>query len=117
MPLSLVLIDDHRLFREALAALLAKRDELAVVGMAGDAETALEAVARLQPQVAVLDLVLRDSDATGLIPEILARSPQTRVLLLTAVADANRAAACIGMGAHGYALKGQSASEIISALQ
>ena len=78
-----LLVDDHAILRQGVHALLAREPDLLVVGEAGDGEEALAAVARLKPDVVIMDIVMprmNGLEATRLIKE---RHPDTRVLILS----------------------------------
>ena len=81
-----MLVEDHSLFRQALAVLLDGEPNLQVIAQAGSlAEARAQAAALNDPiHIAVVDLALPDGDATVLIPEVRRASPGVRVMVLTA---------------------------------
>jgi DNA-binding NarL/FixJ family response regulator len=104
-PVRLVLADDHPLVLDGLRAVVSAERDLHVVATATDGERALEAVRRFDPDVAVLDLQMPHMDGLACLARVRAEVPGTRVLLLTAFADAPSLRAAIEGGADGYALK------------
>lgn len=104
-PVSLLVVDDHTLFRRGLIALLALDDGLLVVGEASDAAEALRLAQRLQPQVILLDNHLPGVMGVDAIQGLREVAPASRVLMLTVSEDAQHLATALRNGAQGYLLK------------
>lgn len=103
--LTLLVVDDHTLFRRGLIALLAQDAGLAVVGEAGDAAEALRLAPVLRPDVILLDNHLPGVMGVDAIRGLREVSPSSRVLMLTVSEDAQDLAAALRNGAQGYLLK------------
>jgi DNA-binding NarL/FixJ family response regulator len=82
-PVRVVIVDDQRLFVDALALLLGHDDRLEVIGTAGDGATAVELVVAHQAEVAVIDVRMPEVDGLETARRLRARSPETRVILVT----------------------------------
>ena len=112
-----LVVDDHPIVRSGIVGLLASAPDIEVVGEAADGRAAVEAAARLQPDIVLMDLrmpVLNGDEATALI---LAERAQTRVVVLTTYeSDANILTA-IEAGASGYLLKAAPQEEILAGLR
>ena len=104
-PLTLLVVDDHTLFRRGLIALLGQDAGLQVVGEAGDAAEALHLVPRLRPDVILLDNHLPGVMGVDAIRGLREVSPHSRVLMLTVSEDSQDLAAALRNGAQGYLLK------------
>lgn len=104
-PVTLLVVDDHTLFRRGLIALLALDDGLQVVGEAGDAAQALRLAPQLRPQVILLDNHLPGVMGVDAIRGLREVSPDSRVLMLTVSEDAQDLATALRNGAQGYLLK------------
>jgi len=107
-PISLLLVDDSELVRTGLKTLLASRGDKSTFTVLGEAATAAGAVTetvRLQPDVVLLDIRLPDGTGFEACRQILAKVPDTRVLILTSVIDDNLVYEAMSSGAHGYLLK------------
>lgn len=104
-PVTLLVVDDHTLFRRGLIALLSLDDGLQVVGEAGDAAQALRLAPQLQPQVILLDNHLPGVMGVDAIRGLREVSPASRVLMLTVSEDGQDLAAALRNGAQGYLLK------------
>jgi DNA-binding NarL/FixJ family response regulator len=112
-----LLIDDHHLFREGLALLLANQPPLEVVGNGSTSREACALVDKLSPDVVILDMTLPDSDGIATTREILRRRPRTFVLILTMHATEFFVRKALEAGARGYALKSQSSTELLEAIR
>jgi len=112
----LLLVDDHPVVREGVAAVLEDRGDLTVVGTAGSIAEAGERARALRPDVILLDLELPDGSGVDLLPLLRADLPGIAVLIFTAYDTDDRILAAIRAGARGYLLKGASADEIARAI-
>ena len=115
-PLTLVLVDDHEVVRQGLAALLGRRDEFQVVGEAGTVADAVAAARRLQPDLVIMDVRLPDGSGIEACREIRAERPDTRVVMLTSYPDEDAVLSAIIAGASGYLLKQVRARDLVAAL-
>ena len=102
---TLLVVDDHTLFRRGLIALLGQYEGLSVVGEAGDAAQALRLAPQLRPQVILLDNHLPGVMGVDAIQGLREVSPTSRVLMLTVSEDAQDLATALRNGAQGYLLK------------
>ena len=102
---TLLVVDDHTLFRRGLIALLSQYEGLSVVGEAGDAAQALRLAPQLRPQVILLDNHLPGVMGVDAIQGLREVSPTSRVLMLTVSEDAQDLATALRNGAQGYLLK------------
>ncbi len=107
-----LVVDDHPIVRQGLVAVLGDEADFAVVGSAGAVDEAVALVARLQPDVILLDLELGDRDGVAAIPRFKDASPASRVLVFTAYDTDERVFGAIRAGAGGYLLKGAPTEEI-----
>ena len=104
-PVTLLVVDDHTLFRRGLIALLGQDPGLLVVGEAGDAAEALRLAPQLLPQVILLDNHLPGVMGADAIRGLREVAPASRVLMLTVSEDGQDLAAALRNGAQGYLLK------------
>jgi len=105
-------VDDHPIVRQGLVSVLSDEADLEVVGEAGSGRDAIGLVSRVRPDVVLLDLEMPDLDGVAAIPELLAASPGTGVMVFTAYDTDERVLGAVRAGARGYLLKGASADEI-----
>ncbi len=115
--ISLVLVDDHRVFREGLCALLSGEPDLHVIGEAGDGLEAIQLVERLQPDVLVLDLMMPGLGGYEVALQVSQRVPGTRIVVLSMHRSEGYVLRALECGAAGYVLKGSGVSELIQAIR
>lgn len=113
----IVIADDHRLVRSGLRLLLGEEEDLEVVAEAGDVATALQLVAELEPEVVVLDLSMPGRSGMEAIPDMVASSPATHVVVLTMRSDPAFAARAMAAGASAFVLKECADSELRTAIR
>jgi len=102
---SVLVAEDHPLFREAIIRAIKERPELELVGEAPDGRTALEEIRRLRPQVAVLDWKMPDLDGLQVLRAVDRDALPTRVVLLSAFLDGSLAYQAVAAGAAAYLTK------------
>ncbi|TML53317.1 MAG: response regulator transcription factor [Actinobacteria bacterium] len=115
-PLRVLIADDHRLFAEALEAILATDERIEVVGQASDGSEAVELARTLDPDVVLMDVSMPVLDGFEATREIRSAGEDVRVLMLTGSnsrADVDRSREA---GASGYVTKDRIASELVSAI-
>ena len=115
-PCKLLLVDDHALFRDSLKLAFGPIPGLLVVGEASGAVDACGMASSTHPDVALLDLKLRDGDGLSLIKELRRRVPDVRVLVVSMVDDPCRVAEAFEAGAAGYATKDESFQALAGAI-
>jgi DNA-binding NarL/FixJ family response regulator len=114
---TVLVVDDHPIFRDGLAGLLATVPDVEVVGVASTGEQAIELATRLRPDVAFMDLNLPGISGIEATRRIAAVSPATAVLIVTMVDDDATVIAALRAGARGYLLKGADQDEVRGALR
>jgi two-component system, NarL family, nitrate/nitrite response regulator NarL len=112
-----VLVEDHQMVAEALAAALQAHADIDVVAVAGSIRQCLAAVAAQQPDVVLLDYQLPDGNGVQAIPRVRESAPGAAVLLITGEAPEAVAAEAIAAGCAGLVPKGQPISEVVAAIR
>lgn len=112
-----VLVDDHRLFRDGLKKLLELEPDVEVIGEAKDGEEAVRVVADKKPDVVLLDINMPKGDGVQVIRQVKSDSLPVRFLAITAYDDEESLFALSSAGVHGYLLKESGYSELLSALR
>lgn len=101
----LLIIDDHEMVREGLKAMLTAEADFEIVGVAANAEQALELIERLRPDVILLDVRLPGESGIDVCRTVTERYPETAVIILTTFTDETLVAQCIQAGARGFIVK------------
>lgn len=117
MTTTVALVDDHKLFREGLRALLLSQPGFSVVGEATNAAEALQVVRQTEPDVVVLDMLLPGTGGAAVARELLRQNPTRKVIALSMVKDEQHVASALDAGVLGYASKEQSADDVVSAIR
>jgi two-component system response regulator DevR len=116
-PLRVMLVDDHEIVRDGIRTMLEPEADIVVTAEAGSVVEAIEEAERTRPDVIVMDVRLTDGSGIEATREILARHPETRVLMLTSFADDEALFASIMAGASGYVLKQVRSGELLRAIK
>ena len=116
-PLRMMVVDDHGIVREGLAALLDSSEGIKIVGFAATGEEAVLAARRLKPAMIIMDLMLPDLDGIDATRRILDELPQTRVIALSACSKAEHVYRALRCGARAYVLKSGVGAELLFAVQ
>jgi DNA-binding NarL/FixJ family response regulator len=117
VSIRVALVDDHRLFREGLRALLGTQPDLQVVAEAEDAREVRATVEAAEPDVVVLDYMLKGVAGPSIVRDLLERDEKRRVLVLSMHLEEDRIAQALAAGALGYASKEQGADELFTAIR
>lgn len=113
----ILVVDDHPVVREGLAAVLEDQDDFTVVGSAASGEEAIERASALCPDIVLLDLEMPASGGIDAIPALIKSSPSCRVIIFTAYDTDERVFGALQSGAKGYLLKGAPAADIARAVR
>ena len=112
-----MVVDDHKLFRRGLIALLAQEEGLEIVGEAADGVEALRRAGELQPDLVLLDNHMPGVLGVDLLPDLREAAPHAQVLMLTVSEDEQDLTAALRGGAAGYLLKTMDGADLARALR
>ena len=115
--ITLLLVDDHAMLLEGLARQFKDRKGFRVVGKAASGKAVLEALDQRVPDVITLDVSLPDISGINLIPQIKAKCPTVRILVLTMYDHERYAASALAAGAEGFLAKGAPFEELEHAVR
>ena len=115
--ISVLIVDDHALFRAGLRSRLELEQDITSVGEAATAEEAVSKARSLQPDLVLLDLLLPGISGQDAIPKLAKVSPRSRVLVVSSQAAPSSVRQALSAGAAGYVPKRASDQELVSAIR
>lgn len=113
----ILIVDDHVLFREGLAAIIRAETDIEVVGFAGSVKEAVEIAGSVKPDIILMDFGMPDGTGADATLRILKDSPECRIVFLTMSDQDEDLFAAIRSGAKGYILKSIQPSKLVAALR
>jgi DNA-binding NarL/FixJ family response regulator len=113
----ILLVDDQFLIRQGIKSLLESNDQMQVIGEAENGQRALEEIAKLQPDVVLMDIRMPVMDGVAATRAIAQQYPKIKVLVLTTFDDGEYVSQAMRLGAKGYLLKDTEPDELILAIQ
>lgn len=114
--IKVMIVDDHSILREGLKAVLSKQPDFVVVGEAEDGRQAVQIADDLHPDVILMDINMPHGGLPATV-EIMQRSPETKIVMLTISDKENDLINAVKAGARGYLLKGMTSGELIAAVK
>src|SRR5579871_6388660 len=108
----ILVADDHAIFRDGLRKLLDGADDVQIIGEASNGNEATKMLAKLKPDILLLDLRMPEKDGLAVLEEVNFDSLATRVIVLTAAEDDRDVVRAMRLGARGVVLK-QSATDLL----
>lgn len=117
MPIRIFLVDDHRMFRAGIVALLAHETDLEVVGESSGGARAVDEILAASPDVVVLDITIPGFNGLDLCRELTRRKSAPAVLILSMHAADELIVRALDYGASGYLLKEAAPDDLVTALK
>jgi len=117
MPYNVLLVEDHKIVRDGIRAILERTPEFRIVGEAEDGSDAVSMCKKLRPDLVVMDIGLPGLNGIDATSEILRHCPSTRVTMLSMYDDENSVVAAFRSGARAFRLKNASSSHLLDALR
>lgn len=115
--IKLLIVDDHPVVRNGIAAWISSQSDLKLIGEAQDGIEAVEKAKKLEPDVILMDLVMPKKDGIEAIREIIQHDPNARILVITSFSEDKKAIDAIKAGAMGFIIKDTSPSEMLQAIR
>jgi two-component system, NarL family, response regulator NreC len=116
MPTRILLADDHTLMRQGLRHILESRADFDIVAEAASGIEAVEAARLHQPDVAIIDVAMKEMNGIDATAQIVKHCPSTAVLILSMYSDERYVLRAVKAGARGYLLKNSAGEELIHAI-
>ena len=117
MNITVFLADDHAMFREGLKLLIEAKPDIKVIGEASNGRAAVREVARLQPDVVLMDVFMPELNGLEATGELSQRCPSVKVIILSMHTTNEHVFRALKAGARGYVLKEMTGEEIIKAIR
>jgi DNA-binding NarL/FixJ family response regulator len=117
MGITILLADDHKIFREGLKALLEQENDLTVVGDTDDGSAAVDLSLSLLPDVAILDISMPNLNGIEAARRIVADAPNVKVIVLSMHVDKEYVAEALSAGAQGFIAKTCTSTELVNAIR
>ena len=114
---NILLVDDHLMLRKGLRLLIEAEEGLNVIGEANDGQEAIDLVGELKPDVVVMDITMPNLNGINATRQILAESPQTRIVALSCHSGKQYVENMLEAGASGYLLKESAPAELVNAIK
>lgn len=116
-PISVLLVDDHTLFRSGIRSLLQRHSDFSVVGEAADGVEGIKRAKQLRPDVVLLDLNMPGMSGLETLQLLLQDCPDIAVIMLTVSEEAEDLTAALASGARGYLIKNIDADYLVRAIR
>jgi DNA-binding NarL/FixJ family response regulator len=116
MSIRILLADDHTLMRQGLRHILEGHEDFEIVAEASSGIEAVEAARDFKPDVAVVDVAMKELNGIEATAQMLKHSPHTAVLILSMYSDERYVLRAVKAGARGYLLKNSAGDELIQAI-
>ena len=116
VPVRILIVDDHGIVRDGVAAVLGRHPNLKVVEAVGTGREAVAAAIRLAPDVVVMDLMLPELSGVDATERILSVLPQTRIVILSVCHTSEHIFRALRAGAHGYVVKEAVGADLVRAV-
>jgi DNA-binding NarL/FixJ family response regulator len=117
MNIRVLLVDDHRIVRHGLRALLERETDMEVVSEAGSGRDAVQLACEIKPDVIVMDIAMPDMNGIDAARRIVADHPECRILALSMLGDRRFIFEMFSAGVKGYLLKDCAADELVMAIR
>lgn len=116
MPIRILLADDHVMMRQGLRHILESHSDIDIVAEAGSGIEAVEAARRYRPEIAIVDVAMKELNGIEATAQILKHSPETAVLILSMYSDERYVVRAVKAGARAYVLKNSAGEELLQAI-
>ena len=116
-PIRILCVEDHPVFREGLSTIISSQQDMALVGLAGNAEEAIAEFRSKRPDITLMDYRLQGADGVDILIAIRGEFPQARIIMLTTSDGDGEIQRAMRAGASGYVLKSMPKDELLAVVR
>jgi DNA-binding NarL/FixJ family response regulator len=116
-PITIVIVDDHRMFREQLASLINQSADMKVCAEADNVRQGFDLISAVRPSIAIVDISLKDSSGLELVKQLRAQAIDVPVLVLSMHEESLYAERALRAGANGYITKHEASADVMNAVR
>jgi two-component system response regulator NreC len=117
MAITVLLADDHTLFRQGIRVLIEQEDDMALIAEADNGRKAVRIARKVKPKIAILDITMKDLNGIEAARQICSENPAVRVIALSMHSDRRLVRGMLEAGASGYLLKDCTSEELIRCIR
>ena len=117
MPITVYIVDDHKVFRQGIKALIGYEEDMQVIGTAGSVKEFMENILAYEPDVILMDITLKDGEGTEATKWLKAKRPNYKILILSMHRADKYIGKVLASGADGYMLKDAGTAEMMNAIR
>ncbi len=117
MPISIFIVDDHKVFREGITSLINYEKDLEVIGTAGSIQEFMEKIINFDPDIILMDITLKDGEGPAATKWLKEKKPSSKVLIFSMHQEKKYIKKVLKSGASGYLLKDAGTKEMMQAIR
>jgi len=117
MPISVFIVDDHKIFRQGIQSLIDYEKDIDVIGTAGSVQEFMNEILEYDPDVILMDISLKDGEGPDATKWILEKKPKSKVLIFSMHQEDKYVKKVLKSGASGYLLKDAGTKEMLNAIR
>ena len=117
MPITVYIVDDHKVFRQGIKALIGYEEDMQVIGTAGSIKAFMENIVACEPDIILMDISLKDGEGTEATKWLKAKRPNCKILILSMHRSDKYIGKVLASGADGYMLKDAGTAEMMNAIR
>ncbi len=117
MPITVFIVDDHKVFRQGIKSLIDFEEDIEVIGTAGSIQEFMEDILKQEPDIILMDITLKNGEGIEAAKWVLDKKPTCKVLIFSMHQEDKYVKKVLASGAHGYLLKDAGTKEMMKAIR